>query len=135
MEFLGNMVGVLLGTMVVLFLIVPILVILAAGALLFVAAAFPTTVSSRKTFRCPWTKRVVTADFVVPEGAAHPSKVVSCTAFPDPQKIACKKACRELVEVRWGMSRMFPRWALTADRPVTWWSPTESSLEGGRKAA
>lgn len=135
MDLVGNMVGALLGTTVVLLLVGPILLFWAMGVLLFVASALPSSHRLRETFRCPWTKRVVTADFLVPEGAAHPSEVVSCTAFRDPQKVTCRKPCREFADVRWGMSRMFPRWAMTADGPVSWRSATESLAESRHKAA
>lgn len=72
------------------------------------------------------TGKVVTADFLVPEGAPHPSEVRSCTAFRNPEQVTCKKGCRELADVRWGLSRaVFPRWALIANGTVTWRSPAE----------
>ena len=117
----------LVGTMVLVLLVGPLLVIGAVGLLLVTAALFSGGGRQvRQSFRCPWTRRVVTADFVVPEKAAHPSDVVSCTAFRNPEQVACKKGCRELADVRWGLSRaVFPRWALTADGTVTWRSPEE----------
>ena len=113
---------VLVAAMVVILLIGPLLVIGALGLLLLATAVLPSDPRRiRETFRCPCTRKVVTADFLVPEGAAHPSEVTSCTAFPNPEQITCKKPCRELAEVRWGLSRgVFPRWALTADGTVTW---------------
>lgn len=107
---------------VVVLLVGPPLVIGAAGLSLLAAAIFGSgSRRVRETFRCPVTGRVVTADFVVREGAEHPAEVASCTAFPKRAKIACKKDCREFADVRWGLSRaVFPRWALTAGGPVTW---------------
>lgn len=118
-----------LALMVVLLLVVPLLVIGVGGVLFVLAEVLPNSSRrERKTFACPWTRRVVTADFVVPEGAPHPSEVVSCTAFAEPERITCKKPCRELAETRWAVSRgAFPRWALTANGTVTWRSPAESS--------
>lgn len=117
----------LVATMVLILLVGPLLLIGAAGLLLVVAAILPSSPRRiRETFRCPWTGRVVTADFLVPEGAGHPSNVVSCSAFPNPERITCKKPCRDFAEVRWDLSRgVFPRWALIADGTVTWRTPAE----------
>ena len=117
----------LVATVVLVLLVGPLLVIAAVGLLLVAVALFPGGARQvRETFRCPWTRRVVTADFLVPDGAVHPSEVVSCTAFPIPERVTCKKGCRELADVRWGLSRaVFPRWALTANGTVTWRSPEE----------
>jgi len=112
----------LVATMVVILLVGPLLLIGAAGLLLIVAAISPSSPRQiRETFRCPWTGRVVTADFLVPEGALHPAEVAACTAFLNPEEITCKKPCRQLAQVRWGLSRgVFPRWALIADGTATW---------------
>ena len=117
----------LVATMLVILLVGPLLLIGTVGLLLLAAAIIPGSPRQiRETFRCPRTGRVVTADFLVPEGAAHPSEVTSCTAFPHPEQVTCKKPCREFAEVRWGLSRaVFPRWALTADHTVTWRSASE----------
>ncbi len=117
----------LVGTMVVVLLVGPLLVIGAVGLSLLAAAIFGSgSRRVRETFRCPVTGRVVTADFVVREGAEHPAEVASCTAFPKRAKIACKKDCREFADVRWGLPRaVFPRWALTANGTVTWRTPAE----------
>jgi hypothetical protein len=111
----------LVGTVVVILLVGPLLVIAAAGLMLFAAAILPLSPRRvRETFECPVIGKVVTADFLVPEGAAHPSEVASCTAFRNPEQVRCKRDCRELADVRWGLSRaVFPRWALTADGTVT----------------
>lgn len=113
---------VLIATAVLVLLVGPLLVIGVVGVLLVAAALLPSDARRiRETFRCPWTGRLVTADFLVPQGAAHPLEVTSCTAFPDPQRVRCTKPCREFAEVRWGLSRaVFPRWALIADGRVTW---------------
>lgn len=115
----------LVAGVVVLLLIGP-LVLIGAGGLLFLVAGVlaGTPRRIRETFLCPVTKRVVTADFLVAEGAANPAEVALCTAFPDPERITCKKPCRESAEVRWGLSRgVFPRWALTAGGVVAWRNP------------
>ena len=108
---------------VVLFLIGP-LVLIGIMGLLFLAAGISSRPPRRirETFLCPVTNRVVTAEFLVPERAAHPTRVVSCTAFSDPGKVACKKKpCRKFAEVSWGPTRgIFPRWALIAGGVVTW---------------
>jgi hypothetical protein len=112
----------LVARVVVVMLVAPILLIGAVGFLLVVAGAFsraPRRV--RETFTCPLTQRVVIADFLVSEWAQHPSDVVTCTRFSDPERITCKKACREFADAQWGLSRgIFPRWALIADGVTTW---------------
>ena len=121
----------LLGSMVVLLLVGPLLLLGAVAILILVAGIFPgNSRRVRESFRCPVTGRVVTADFLVAEGAAHPSEVASCTAFPNPERITCKKPCRDFAEAHWGLSRgVFPRWALTADGMVTWRSVAESARD------
>jgi hypothetical protein len=93
------------------------LVVLGWVFLLFLAGACGNSPQQlRKTFRCPWRQRVVTADFLVPAGAEHPADVTRCTAFHVPERISCDKACRELAEVGSEVSRaLFPRWSLIAD--------------------
>jgi len=107
---------------VVAILVAPILLIGVAGIMLVVASALPRAPRRiRGTFRCPLIKRDVTADFLVSEWAEHPSQVMMCTRFPDPDRVTCKKPCREFAEARWGLSRgVFPRWALIADGVTTW---------------
>lgn len=118
---------VLAATLVLVLLVGPLLVIAALGLSLLAAAVLPGSPRRvRDSFECPVTGRVVTADFLVPDGTAHPSEVVSCTAFRNPEQVTCKKGCRDLADVRWGLSRaVFPRWALTANGTVTWRSPEE----------
>jgi hypothetical protein len=110
--------------MVVLLLVGPPLMLLAGGFLFAAAAMLPDTPRRlRESFWCPFKARLVTADFLVPIRAAQASEVVSCSAFPGGH-VRCKGACRSLTHVEWGASRgMFPRWALTADGPVSWRSP------------
>ena len=106
----------LLAGFVVLLMVAPPLLITAGGLLLFLAGISPRTPHRARTgFRCRWAGRLVTADFLVPAGAAHPSLVVSCTAFRNPERVTCKQPCRELADIRWDISRgLFPGWALTA---------------------
>jgi len=116
-------------SLVVLLLVRPLLLIGVAGLLFLAAGILPHTPRRvREAFWCPWAGRFVTADFLVPEGATHPSEVKSCSAFPNPDRVTCKKLCRELAEVRWGPSRgVFPRWALTTGGLVTWRDVAESA--------
>ncbi len=68
----------LVAAFVVVLLVGPLLLIWAAGLMIVAATLFPRSPRRiRETFRCPWTQRVVVADFLVPEGAARPSDVVS----------------------------------------------------------
>jgi hypothetical protein len=111
----------------VAFLLVAPFVVVPAVGLLFLAAALAGHDSRRvrTRFACPWTGRVVTADFLVEPAAAYPAEVLSCTAFRDPARVTCHKACRGLAEVRWTPPRgLFPAWALTAGGPVGWEAAT-----------
>lgn len=117
----------LLASMVVLLLIGPLVLIAVVGLLLLSTALSRAPRRVRETFWCPLKRRTVTADFVVREGAPHPTDVVWCTAFADPEQITCKKRCLELADVRRGLSRgVFPRWALIAGGTVTWRRPAQS---------
>jgi len=92
---------VLVATLVLVLLVGPLLVIAAVGLSLLAAAVLPGSPRRvRESFECPVTGRVVTADFLVPEGAAHPSEVASCTAFRNPEQVTCKMGCRQLADVR-----------------------------------
>jgi hypothetical protein len=112
----------LIARVVVFLLVAPLLIIAVGWLALFVAAVIPDAYRRvRETFRCPVTGRVVTADFLVPEWAEHPSQVALCTAFRHPEVVTCKKSCREAAEVCWGFSRgLCPRWALISGGMVTW---------------
>ena len=71
----------------------------------------------RKTFVCPVRGQRVRAYFLVPVGGAHPSSVLSCTAFLNPARVTCAEACRDFAEVGWTPPvGVFARWALTSDR-------------------
>ena len=106
-----------LATVVLLLLVVPVLMVMGWVFLLFLAGACGNSPQRlRKTFLCPWRRRVVTVDFVVPAGAEHPAAVTRCTAFHRPEQIGCDAACRELAVVRSTVSAgLFPRWSLIAD--------------------
>jgi hypothetical protein len=112
----------IIGGAVALLLVGPPLLVIAAVGLLMLAGMLPDgSRQLRKTFYCPWKKRLVTAHFVVPKGAGHPSELTRCSAFAVPTRITCGKPCRRIAYVRWGLSRtLFPRWALTAGGPTTW---------------
>jgi hypothetical protein len=121
----------LLAAMVVLVLVGPLLIIGAVGLLgllLLVTSPFSENLRrTKETFRCPLTKRIVTAEFLLPEGAAYPREVMTCTAFRDPKRIVCNKGCLAFAQADWGPSRgIFPRWALTAGGVVTWREPDVS---------
>lgn len=120
----------ILGTLVVALLMGPLLLIAAGGLLLLVGALIPSTPRrAKETFRCPWTGRLVTVEFLLREGAGHPSDVASCTAFRDPLRVGCQKPCREFAEVVSGLPRgVFPRWALISDGMVTWRGAVEPGL-------
>jgi hypothetical protein len=71
---------------------------------------------ARQTFECPVRHRPVTADFVVPVGAARPESVSSCSAFPDPTRVTCAQGCLQAAEVHWSAPvSLFGRWALVSD--------------------
>jgi hypothetical protein len=124
---MGDVVGWLLAWMVVFLMVGPPVVMLAGGLLLAGAAMLPgTSRRVRERFWCPWKSRLVTVDFFVPPGAAHPSEVAACTAFRHPTRVLCQRACREVADVRWAVPPgMFPRWALTAGGPISWRSVAE----------
>ena len=88
---------------VVLLLVGPLVIIVPAILILLGIAVFsaPGPRLVTKGFRCPFRRRRVTAEFVVPEGAARPLTVISCTAFKDPKRIRCRRPCLPLTEVRW----------------------------------
>jgi hypothetical protein len=112
----------LLAAAIVFILIGPPLLFGAGFVLLDVAAALPATPRRvRDRFYCPWTRRVVDADFLVADGARHPTDLLACTAFREPAHVTCQKLCRQMAVVQWGASRsLFPRWALTAGGLTGW---------------
>jgi hypothetical protein len=108
----------LLAAGVVLVVFGPLLVIV-PGVLILCAIGLLTGDAPRvvtKGFRCPLKQRTVRAEFLVRPGAAHPSRVASCSAFRDPKHVTCAQRCLELADVRWTPPMgAFARWALTSD--------------------
>jgi hypothetical protein len=103
------------GAVALLLVAGPILAIVGIGLLILAGLLPGASRRLRQTFQCPWRGRTVTADFLVTEGADHPSDLAACSAFAEPTRITCGKRCREIAEVRWQPTRaMFPSWALTA---------------------
>lgn len=67
----------------------------------------------RTTFWCPYARRTVTVEFLVPAAAGHPSVVRTCTAFRDPRGVVCPQRCRGLAEVQWlPPAGVCARWAV-----------------------
>lgn len=94
---------------------VPVAVYFGAFALLWALSLFPDSpVRSRTYFFCPFKKRSVTADFLTEAGRDHPSDVVSCSGFAQPQRVTCKKACLELAGTRTVSTTLLPRFSLIA---------------------
>ncbi len=96
--------------------------VLALWAMGVLAGERPQVVRTR--FRCPVTRRMVTADFAVSAGADQPGAVVACSAFPEPTRVACARRCLEVAEARRaGPVGLFGRWALLGKedpRPAGW---------------
>lgn len=109
--------GITLVSSFTVLLIVGPLVLLAGGilALLILGHSLPVSPTvARTSFDCPFSKRRVTAEFLSWPGSDQPADVLSCTAFRDPHRIRCKKACLGLAETGWAPSPMVPRFALIA---------------------
>jgi hypothetical protein len=106
--------NVLAALVVVLVFGPPLIIVPAILGLLAVGMFFhdgPRRV--RKTFVCPVRGQRVSADFLVPVGDDRPSSVLSCTAFINPARVTCAKACRDVAEVHWTPPvGVFARWAL-----------------------
>lgn len=100
---------------VVLCLLGP-LVMLLGGLVLFglvghVLRSGPTV--SRTAFDCPFSKQRASVEFLGEAATDQPADVLSCSVFaPKPYHVRCEKACLGLVETRWAMSPMMPRYAL-----------------------
>ena len=71
-------------------------------------------VVARTSFPCPVTRRRVTVAFLTTERASHPVDIVSCSAFPNPERVRCAKACLESASTLWTPSPMTARYALLA---------------------
>ena len=92
-----------------------LMLLLTAFVLVPLALLAPRAVSvARTSFKCPVTRREVSAGFVTAPGADHPTDVVTCSMFPD-GRVKCAKGCLEHAHTEWEPSPMTPRFALIAD--------------------
>jgi hypothetical protein len=102
---------------VVLLLVAPLALLVGGMLALAILPQFfgasPTV--TRTSFDCPFSKRRVTAEFESRAEAGEPADVRSCSAFPDPRRIGCKKECLELAHTGAVASPMMPRFSLIAD--------------------
>ena len=120
MEWMGSVVA----SFVVLLLVIPVVVAVGSvfllGAAGWVSYGSPSVASA--TFRCPFSRRRVTASFLTPPGSEQPSDVVACSLFKRGRAITCQKGCVHMAETGWSASPMAPRYALlsgdVALRPV-----------------
>ncbi len=107
----------LTASVLVALLVVPF-VVLVGGILLMWAIGHllpGSPIVSSTTFDCPFSKRRATIEFLTPQGAGQPSDVLSCSVFPHPSHIRCKKECLKLAQSGWMPSPMMPRFSLLAD--------------------
>jgi len=109
--------GAVMASLVVLLLLGPLAVMVAGALLLSVFAQFlPASPSvARTSFDCPFSRRRVNAAFLSWPGADHPDDVVSCSAFAEPQRIRCKKACLAMAHTASVGTPVVPRFSLIAD--------------------
>ena len=109
--------GALMGTFVFLLLVVP-MAVLVVGMMVWILTGFllPSSATiARASFRCPFSKRSVHAEFLGRPGTEQPVDVVSCSAFREPRRIQCDKACLGLVVVHGVSAMLQPRYSLVAD--------------------
>lgn len=108
--------GAVMASLVVLLLLGPLAVMVLGALLLAVFAQFlPASPSlSRASFECPFSRRPVRAAFLSWPGADHPDDVLSCSAFKEPERIRCKKACLALAHTASLGTPMVPRFSLVA---------------------
>lgn len=105
----------LMSGIVVLCLLGP-LVMLLGGLMLFglvgqVLRSGPMV--SRTAFDCPFSKKRASVEFLGEAASDQPTDVLSCSVFaPKPYHVRCEKECLGLVETRWALSPMMPRYAL-----------------------
>lgn len=105
--------------LVFLLVAVPVAVYVGAILLLWSSNLFSAGPAlSRRTFYCPFTKRRVTADFLTEPGSDRPSDVLSCSAFPKPYHVRCKKGCLALAGTRSVSAPLLPRYSLIAGGTV-----------------
>jgi hypothetical protein len=99
----------------VLIVVVPVGVYFGAVALLWASSLVSEgSARSRTRFFCPFKKRAVTADFLTEAGSDHPSDVLSCSAFAEPARVRCGKACLGLAETHSVSTSLLPRYSLIA---------------------
>ena len=94
-------------------LVAPIVVLFVLVTLAHLAPSSPMV--ARTTFVCPVRKRRVTVAFLTLPGFRRPADIASCSAFPDPGRVTCKKDCLDVASTEWEPSPMTPRNALIAD--------------------
>lgn len=115
MEWVMEWVPPLLLLLGVLIVMVPVGVYFGAVALLWASSLVSGgSARSRTRFFCPFKKRPVTADFLTEAGTEHPSDVLSCSAFAEPARVRCEKACRGLAETHSVSTSLLPRYSLIA---------------------
>jgi hypothetical protein len=102
----------LLGLLIVA---VPVGVYFGAIGLLWASSLFSgSSALSRVGFYCPFKKQRVTADFVTGAEEDRPSDVLSCSAFAEPDRVRCRKACLGLAETHGVSTALLPRYSLIA---------------------
>ena len=109
-------IGLVMASLVVL-AVLGALAALVGGVLLVAVVgqflpASPTV--SRTSFTCPASTRKVTAEFTSWPGAERPADVLSCSAFTDPRRVECNKACLDAAHTGSVASPMMPRFSLVA---------------------
>ena len=110
--------------LVVLVVVLPFALLLAAVALMGFAGHFGPgrPIISRVTFDCPFSKRQASVEFLTAFGSDQTTDVLSCSVFADPRRVRCKKDCVKLAVAGWSPPLTMPRYALLADgvalRPV-----------------
>jgi hypothetical protein len=120
MEWIGS----LIAAFILILLVVPALV--AVGSVFLLGAAGWISLGSpsvgKAAFRCPISRRRVSAAFLTLPGTEQPSDVVSCSRFKNGRAITCQKGCLSLAASGWAASPMAPRYALlsgdVAFRPI-----------------
>jgi hypothetical protein len=125
----------LVGMLTLVLLVVPPAVLVSVMLFLWLSHYFlpvgPTV--ARASFDCPFSKRRASVEFLIAAGSDRPSDVLSCSVFPKPGHVRCKKGCLSMAEVGRTPSPIMPRYALlsggVAMRPV---SATISRRPGGR---
>lgn len=125
----------LVGMFLLMLLVVPPAVLVSTMLLLWLSGHFlpagPTV--ARMAFDCPFSKRRATVEFLIAPDSDRPTDVLSCSVFPKPYHVRCRKGCLNMAEAGWAPSPMMPRYALlsggVAMRPVR---ATEGRRPGGK---